>query len=205
MVSPEWLPDPAQRLAAQYRDVGVRHTWISASGGRSIVEQMPGQINGYRVASGWDRQGYRGCWVFALGTNDTANVSVGSNVGLMARIREMMSAAHGEPVMWVNTQTDLSSGPWSEANMQRWNSTLAAACRAYPNMRIFNWAALVPPGLAPRRRHPLHLCWLRDPRPCHRARARAGLPGRRAQQRLHRAVGGASDRWPGPVTACCMS
>ena len=146
MVSPEWLPDPAQRLAAQYRDVGVRHTWISASGGRSIVEQMPGQANGYRVASGWDRQGYRGCWVFALGTNDTANVSVGSNVGLMARIREMMSAAHGEPVMWVNTQTDLSSGPWSEANMQRWNSTLVAACRAYPNMRVFNWAALVQPA-----------------------------------------------------------
>lgn len=146
MVSPEWLPDPAQRLAAQYRDVGVRHAWISASGGRSIVEQMPGQVNGYRVASGWDRQGYSGCWVFALGTNDTANVSVGSNVGLMARIREMMSAAHGEPVMWVNTQTDLSSGPWSEANMQRWNSTLVAACRAYPNMRIFNWAALVQPA-----------------------------------------------------------
>ena len=158
---------------------------------------MPGQVNGYRVASGWDRQGFRGCWVFALGTNDTANVSVGSNVGLMARIREMMSAAHGEPVMWVNTQTDLSSGPWSEANMQRWNSALVAACRAYPNMRIFNWAALVQPAW--------HLddgihytsAGLRDPRPCHRAGACAGLPGRRPQQRLRRAVGGASDRRPG--------
>jgi lysophospholipase L1-like esterase len=146
MVSAEWLPDPAERLAAQYRDVGVRHLRINASGGRSIVERMPGQRNGYQVATDWDQQGYRGCWVFALGTNDTANVSVGSSVGLAARISEMMSAAHGEPVMWVNTQTDLSSGPWSEANMQQWNAALSAACRSYPNMRIFNWAAMVRPA-----------------------------------------------------------
>ncbi len=145
MVSPEWLPSPAQRLAAQYRDVGVRHTWINASGGRSIVEQMPGQINGYRVASGWYQAGFRGCWVIALGTNDTANVSVGSNVGLTARIQQMMAAARGEPVMWVNTQTDLSSGPWSEANMQQWNAALVRTAKDYPNMRIFNWAAMVQP------------------------------------------------------------
>jgi hypothetical protein len=146
MVSAVSLPNPAQRLAAQYRDVGVRHVWINASGGRSVVEQLPGQLNGYRVASSWYQEGFRGCWVFALGTNDAANVSVGSPVGFAARIREMMSAAHGEPVMWVNVQTDLSSGPWSEANMRLWNNALVAACRAYPNMRIFNWAAIVQPG-----------------------------------------------------------
>ncbi len=146
MVSPQELPDAAQRLAAQYDDVGVRRVLINASGGRSIVEQLPGQLNGYRVASGWYQAGYRGCWVFALGTNDTANVSVGSPVSIAARIQEMMSAAHGEPVMWVNTETDLSSGPWSLANMQLWNNTLVAACAAYPNMRIFNWAAMVQPG-----------------------------------------------------------
>jgi hypothetical protein len=146
MVSPQWLPDPAQRLAAQYRDVGVRHAWINASGGRSIVEEMPDQANGYTIATKWDHQGFHGCWVFALGTNDTANVSVGSNFGLTARIDEMMSAAHGQPVMWVNTQTDLSSGPWSEANMQRWNHALLQAARHYPNMRIFNWSAMVKPS-----------------------------------------------------------
>ncbi len=146
MVSPTWLPNPAQRLAAQYRDVGVRHVRIDASGGRSIVEQMPGQINGYRVASSWYQAGYRGCWVIALGTNDTANVAAGSNIGLLARIQEMMTAVHGAPVMWVNTQTNLSSGPWSEANMQRWNSALAQAAKQYPNMRIFNWAGVVQPA-----------------------------------------------------------
>jgi hypothetical protein len=146
MVSPKSLPNPAQRLAAQYHDVGVRHVWIDASGGRSIVEQLPGQLNGYRVASAWYQAGFRGCWVFALGTNDAANVAVGSPVSLAARIQEMMSAAHDEPVMWVNTQTNVSSGPWSRVNMQLWNSELVAACAAYPNMRIFNWAAMVRPG-----------------------------------------------------------
>jgi hypothetical protein len=146
MVSPTWLPNPAQRLAAQYRDVGVRHVQIDASGGRSIVEEMPDQLNGYKVASAWYQAGFRGCWVFALGTNDTANVAAGSNIGLLARIQEMMAAVHGAPVMWVNTQTDLTSGPWSEANMQAWNSALVQAARQYPNMRIFNWAGMVQPG-----------------------------------------------------------
>jgi GDSL-like Lipase/Acylhydrolase family len=146
MVSPTWLPNPAQRLGAQYRDVGVQNTRIDASGGRSIVEEMPGQINGDRVASSWYQAGFRGCWVFALGTNDTANVAAGSNVGLLARIQEMMAAAHGQPVMWVNTQTDLTSGPWSEANMQLWNQALLQAAKQYPNMRIFNWAGMVQPS-----------------------------------------------------------
>jgi hypothetical protein len=140
------LTNPAQQLPARYTDVGVKHLLLDASGGRSIVEEMPGQVNGYDVALNWRNQGYRGCWVFALGTNDTANVSAGSNVGMMARIQEMMSVAHGEPVMWVNTVTQLDSGAWSEANEQAWDNTLVSALAKYPNMRIFNWASVAQPG-----------------------------------------------------------
>jgi hypothetical protein len=147
MVSPQYLPDPAQRLAAQYADVGVKHLRVDASGGRSIVEVMPDQINGYNVARNWTSEAFHGCWVFALGTNDTANVSVGSNVSRMARIEQMMAVAHGQPVMWVNTHTLLPDGPWSESNMQLWNSDLLKACAQYPNMRIFNWAGVDRPGL----------------------------------------------------------
>jgi lysophospholipase L1-like esterase len=146
MVSDEYLPDRHQQLFAQYRRVGVRQVRVDASGGRSIVETLPGQVNGYNVARSWDDQGYRGCWVFALGTNDTANVSVGSPVGRMARITRMMSAAHGQPVLWVNTRTLLDSGPWSEANMRIWNDALHRACARYPNMRIFDWSAMAKPG-----------------------------------------------------------
>jgi len=140
------ITDPAQQLPARYADVGVKHLLLDASGGRSIVEEMPGQVNGYDVAQNWWNQGYRGCWVFALGTNDTANISAGSNVGMMARIQEMMSVAHGEPVMWVNTVTQLHSGAWSEANEQAWDNTLVSLLAKYPNMRIFNWASVAQPA-----------------------------------------------------------
>ena len=146
LVSPLDLPDPAQRLAAQYREVGVRRSWIDASGGRSMVEEMPGQVNGYDTARAMASRGFRGCWVIALGTNDTANVAAGSNVGRMARIQELMSVAHGAPVMWVNVKTLDPSGPWAEANMQLWNDTLLQACRQYPNLRIFDWAAAAQDG-----------------------------------------------------------
>ncbi len=141
MISPEYLPKPAQRLAAQYHDVGVRSVRTDISGARSVVEVLPGQINGYNAAQAIYASGFRGCWVIALGTNDTADVAVGSNVGLMTRIERMMKAAHGLPVMWVNLRSLLAGGPYSEANMVTWDNTLVRACARYPNMRVFNWAA----------------------------------------------------------------
>jgi peptidoglycan/LPS O-acetylase OafA/YrhL len=142
LVSPEYLPNPAKRIAAQYHDVGVGSVRWDISGARSVVEVLPGQVNGYNAAQAIYRGGFRGCWVIALGTNDTADVAVGSNVGLMTRIQRMMAAAHGEPVMWVNLRSLLAGGPYSEANMVTWDNTLLKACARYPNMRVFNWAAL---------------------------------------------------------------
>jgi hypothetical protein len=146
LISAAYLPNPAQRLAARYAAVGVRHLKVDASGGRSIVETLPGQVNGYNVAEAWWHAGYRGCWVFALGTNDTANIAAGSAVGMMARIQRMMSVAHGEPVLWVNTRTQVTSGPWSSANEKLWDDTLLRALALYPNMRVFNWAGVAQPG-----------------------------------------------------------
>jgi hypothetical protein len=146
LITPTYLPLASEQLHARYADVGVAHLRIDASGGRSIVEELPGQVNGYRVARAWRAAGYRGCWVVALGTNDAANVSVGSPVSMTARIDRMMSVAHGEPVLWVNTRTLLSGGPWSEANEQAWDDALVRALARYPNMRIFNWAAVAQVG-----------------------------------------------------------
>jgi hypothetical protein len=142
LFSREYLPNPAKRIAAQYHDVGVGSVRWDISGTRSVVEVLPGQVNGYDAAQAIYRDGFRGCWVIALGTNDTADVAVGSNVGLMTRIERMMAAAHGEPVMWVNLRSLLASGPYSEANMVTWDNTLLKACAKYPNMRVFNWASL---------------------------------------------------------------
>ena len=141
MISADYLPNPAQRLAAQYHDVGVSSVRTDISGARSVVEVLPGQVNGYHAAQAIYGSGFRGCWVIALGTNDTADLAVGSQVGLMTRIGRMMKAAQGEPVMWVNLRSLLASGPYSEANMLTWNRTLVQACAHYPNMRVFDWAA----------------------------------------------------------------
>jgi peptidoglycan/LPS O-acetylase OafA/YrhL len=145
MVSPDYLPRPL-RLAAQYEDVGVQSVYTNITGARSVVEVLPGTTNGQQAAQQLIRQGFHGCWVIALGTNDTADVAVGSNVGLPERISEMMRVTQGEPVMWVNVVSLVHSGPYSEANMQKWNSALMQACPRYPNMRVFNWAALPHPS-----------------------------------------------------------
>ena len=143
LILPDYLPNPKLRIPAQYRDVGVEKVVTEISGARSIVEVLPGQVNGYQIARSLVRNGYHGCWVFALGTNDTANVSIGSTVSRAARIKEMMSVAHGEPVMWVNLRSLVSGGPYAESNMQLWNTALRQACARYPNLRIFNWAGVV--------------------------------------------------------------
>src|SRR5579859_7504931 len=143
LVSPLYLPKPGERIVARYEDVGVRTVVTDISGARSVVEVLPGQINGYDAALNIRRNGFRGCWVIALGTNDTADVAAGSNVGLVTRIQRMMKAAHGEPVLWVNVRSLLSSGPYAESNMLRWDRTLVKECARYPNMRVYNWAAEV--------------------------------------------------------------
>jgi hypothetical protein len=119
---------------------------MEIQGATSIVETLDGAPNAYQVAQSLVRQGYKGCWVIALGTNDTADVYVGSSVSLAARIQRMMSVIGDEPVLWVNVVSEASSGPYSEANMRLWNQALLEACPTYPNMRVLNWAALAQPG-----------------------------------------------------------
>ncbi|MGH3301720.1 MAG: acyltransferase family protein [Streptosporangiaceae bacterium] len=146
LVSTDYLPDPTQRIQARYQDVGVQAVYTDITGARSVVEVLPGTTNGYAAAQNLISRGFHGCWVLALGTNDTADVAVGSNVGLATRIQEMMQVTQGEPVMWVNVISLQSSGPYAEGNMQSWNTALMQACASHPNMRVFNWAALPQPS-----------------------------------------------------------
>lgn len=143
LTSPSYLPNPAQRITARYAAAGVVHQDMEISGGRSIDERMPGQQNAYTVAKQIIARGYRGCWVLALGTDDTADVAAGSNVSLPQRIQRMMSVIGHQPVLWVNVKTLVSGGPYSERNMTAWNRALDRELPRYPNMRIYAWAAAV--------------------------------------------------------------
>jgi peptidoglycan/LPS O-acetylase OafA/YrhL/lysophospholipase L1-like esterase len=143
MVLSNYLPDPGHRLGAQYARVGAKEQYFEISGARSIVETLSeNQASGYAIARDLKAHGFRGCWVIALGSNDTANVYVGSVVGLEARIRRMMRVMGDQPVLWITVKSLLDTGPYSQANMQDWNRTVVDACAEYPNVRVFDWASL---------------------------------------------------------------
>jgi peptidoglycan/LPS O-acetylase OafA/YrhL len=143
LISSDYLPNPAYRITARYADVGVTRSIMEIAGGTSIVETIDGDPNEYTIAKQLVASGYHGCWVLALGTNDTADVYVGSNVGRSARIRKMMSVIGDQPVMWVEVKSLLSSGPYSEQDMMLWNQALQQEQQYYPNMRLYNWPAVV--------------------------------------------------------------
>ena len=140
--SPEYLPIPGQRIEARYAEVGATEQHIEISGARSIEETFEGEPNAQEVAEAWKFEGFKGCWVLAMGTNDSANVAVGSAVDERERIDKMMTILAGEPVMWVNVRSIVESGdPYSTENMEKWDRELVAACASYPNMRVYDWAA----------------------------------------------------------------
>src|SRR5262249_11550043 len=141
LISPDYLPNPRRRIGAQYARVGVARFIPEISGGTSIVETSSGQANAYTVAQQLVHNGYRGCWVLALGTNDTADVAIGAVVSRHARIRQMMSVSGRQPALWVNGRSLVATGPYSESDMLAWNAALIQACARYPNMRLYHWAS----------------------------------------------------------------
>jgi peptidoglycan/LPS O-acetylase OafA/YrhL len=140
LVSTEYV-EPDQLIASQYARVGVIESHLEVSGARSIYEQFEGIPNAQEVAEAWKNEGFEGCWVLAMGTNEAANVAAGSTFGYDERIESMMSTIGDEPVLWVNVKSLLDSTPYAEANMKDWDEALLASCDRYPNMRIYNWAA----------------------------------------------------------------
>jgi hypothetical protein len=141
LVSADYLPNPKQRITAQYRRIGAKTQHLEISGARSIYETYEGAPSAYDVALDWKNRGFHGCWVLALGTNEAANVAAGSNYGLDQRIDRMMSVIGHQPVLWVNVRSLVTSGPYAESNMRLWNAELLKACARYPDMRIYDWAS----------------------------------------------------------------
>jgi peptidoglycan/LPS O-acetylase OafA/YrhL len=141
--SAEYLPIPSQRIEAQFEDIGTKEEIADISGARSIEEQYEGEPNAAEAAEAWKLQGFKGCWVLALGTNESANVAAGSTVGERERIDKMMAIIGDEPAMWVNVRSlvDDPGDPYAKENMEKWDEELVLACAAYSNMRVYDWAS----------------------------------------------------------------
>ena len=143
MVSDAHLPDEELQLGAQYRRLGVQDVRLEISGARSVIEHLDGQLAGEEVARKVRRNGFEGCWVVALGTNDAANVAVGSGHGYSDRIDRMMAIIGDDPVVWVDVKTQRDRGPYASANMRRFNQALAKAHARYPELHVYDWSGTV--------------------------------------------------------------
>ena len=137
-ISTDYIPNPRERLEAVLKKIGVQTVYPEISGARSTLETFEGIPNAATVAQQHISDGFKGCWILALGTNDVDN-AVTSPVNIPTRIHNMMKIVGRQPVMWIAVISLLSSGPYSEAGMEHWNRALLADCKRYPNMRVYDW------------------------------------------------------------------
>jgi hypothetical protein len=143
LVSDALIPDERAQIERQYTRVGVSDVRLEISGARSVVEHLDGQLGGEQVARKLRRDGFDGCWVIALGTNDAANVAVGSGHGYSDRIDRMMAIVGDDPVIWIDVKTLRERGPYASANMRRFNQALEKAHARYPELQVYDWSGTV--------------------------------------------------------------
>ena len=144
LVDERSLPDPGDRMPAQYARVGVEETLMDVLGARSVVERYKGEPNAQDAVATALANGFHGCFVIAMGLNEAANVAVGGRTGIAERIDLIQSLVGDAPTMWITVKTLRTSGPWANANMASMNQALYDACRRYPSMRVFDWASEAP-------------------------------------------------------------
>ncbi|MFM8791973.1 MAG: acyltransferase family protein [Solirubrobacterales bacterium] len=101
LLAPDYLPRPEQRIDARLAEKGIETQRIDIDGARSIVEKVEGQLNAEEAAQLIRDGGFDGCWILALGTNESANVAVGSTISEKTRIDTMMDVA-GARAGWVS-------------------------------------------------------------------------------------------------------
>ncbi len=126
-------------------EIGVTDLQVEVSGGRSIVETLPGQENAVTVATRLRNAGFVGCWVIAVGTNDAANIAAGAARQADDRIAAIMSVVGRDPVLWIDGASAAPSGFWATGNIEAWNRVLTASATSYPNVRIALWSRFVRP------------------------------------------------------------
>ena len=140
MISSAYIRDRDERIGGRYEEIGVQEVELEISGGRSVVEHIDDQEGGETVAKRLRRNGFSGCWVVDLATNDAANVDAGSGYGYTERIDRMMAVIGDEPVLWVDTRTRKERGHYASEHMRRFNQALEKAHARYPALKVYEWS-----------------------------------------------------------------
>ncbi len=140
LVSESYLPRAAQRIDGQYERIGARDIRLEISGARSAVERRDGLPNGVDAAENLRDEGFEGCWVIAIGTNDAANVAAGSGYGASERIDRMMDVIGDDPVLWIDVKTTTDRGYYASEHMRLFNQALTKARARHPALEVFKWS-----------------------------------------------------------------
>ena len=132
-------------LQERYEEIGVEVVYPDNDGARSIVERIDDRPNALDVAEGVRANGFDGCWVIMIGTNDAANIAAGASTGAEQRIRSMMDVIGDDRVMWVDAVSQRTEDVYRNASMLAWNQELYRVLAGYPNARVFRWYDVVRP------------------------------------------------------------
>ena len=146
--SADVLPNSVDRVDSRYRQFGAKTVISDIVGARSSLETVNGEPNAVTAIEGHLARGERGCWVMAMGINDTANIQVGGPGTVDSRIDRLLGPLKGQQVMWPTVITSpLNENPaYSNDAMRGFNQALLRACTRYPNLRIYDWAAEAKPN-----------------------------------------------------------
>ncbi len=135
-------------MEARYLAIGVEVVYPDNDDGRSIDElRYPTQVNAYDVAAAVKSNGYEGCWVLMIGTNDAANVAAGAAVGSDERINKMLELLGDDQILWVDSASLLTDDPnYGNQAMKAWNEALYRLTADRPNVAVLHWSDLAKAG-----------------------------------------------------------
>ena len=141
----QYIDGPAANtMGERYRAVGVEEVFQDSNGGRSIVERVADwQTNAFEVAVAVKDNGFRGCWVLMIGTNDAANIAAGAAMGAQERIERMLYVIGDDPVLWVDAVTHGVSSAYRNDSMRAWNEVLYRTAADHPNLAVLRWSEWV--------------------------------------------------------------
>jgi hypothetical protein len=141
LVSKSFIHDESQQISGQYSAIGITTQHYDILGGRSILEGYKTNPPAKVSAQKFRDQDYHGCWVVGIGLADAAAIYRYDKGGARKRIDTLMAIVGNDPVMWINVRTIANSGLAQKEVGPPWNQALVDACPAYPNMRVYDWAA----------------------------------------------------------------
>jgi hypothetical protein len=143
---PQYVGGEEHTMWARYAAVGVTTVYPDNAPGRSTHERTASApTNAVEVARGVRANGYRGCWVLMIGTNDAANVAAGAARGHDERITAMLEVIGDDPLIWVDAHTTLTEGPWANSAMEAWNEALYRLTAPLRNVAVVPWSEIARP------------------------------------------------------------